>query len=181
MLERANKKQVNDFDKLKRCDALMQTFARLESHVKLDSHGESLRELLIQGDSDPIVNICNRPVDDKFSPSNYAPHVLRELWYAYEGDEPYSVQSTGALVSVNSAVSLVYRYCDHLPRDDYCAMQPVFETERDPKDESVICFPRYQVTLRLPANGALREVKGRWRRTRPEVRFMLEGGGKYLN
>lgn len=61
----------------------------------------------------------------------------------------YMIPSTGAVITMHSAVALVHRYCGSLPSDGFCILQPVFEV-----------FPTgdgYTCTVRLPSNAAIRE------------------------
>ena len=66
-------------------------------------------------------------------------------------DKQYRVEETGALATVNSAVSLIYHYCTALPRDRFCHMAPIFMYCTD--SEGTVC------TLELPINAALGKVK----------------------
>jgi Dicer dimerisation domain len=41
--------------------------------------------------------------------------------------------SSKAIVTMQSAVQLIYQYCDMLPKDQYCDVKPVFNWEEGPK------------------------------------------------
>ena len=66
----------------------------------------------------------------------------------------YEVPRTGALVSLNGAVALVHQYCDSLPRDQYCSLQPHFQLFHD---ETCGLF-WYKLTL--PGSSPVGEIKG---------------------
>ncbi|CAG8444339.1 4231_t:CDS:2 [Acaulospora colombiana] len=66
---------------------------------------------------------------------------------------PDDRKTTGALLSHDSAIDLVYYYCSKLPQEDeYGHFQPDFRVERE--TEGYICF------LTFPSNAPIREVKG---------------------
>ncbi|WOK91952.1 endoribonuclease [Canna indica] len=46
-------------------------------------------------------------------------------------DEFYRVESTGAMVTLNSSVALIYFYCSKLPSDEYFRPHPRFEFEKE--------------------------------------------------
>ncbi|CAO3597959.1 unnamed protein product [Absidia cylindrospora] len=66
-------------------------------------------------------------------------------------EDSYTVKSTQALVTKQSAVPLLYRYCGSLPSDKFTALQPSFEITSS-SQEGFTC------TVRLPSNAAVREV-----------------------
>ncbi|CAG8495896.1 2311_t:CDS:2 [Paraglomus brasilianum] len=68
------------------------------------------------------------------------------------------VPSTGALLSYESAVSLVYYYCSKLPKDAYCNLVPEFDIES--VSGSFVC------TIALPNNAPIRTVAGEPMRSR---------------
>ncbi|KAG9287939.1 hypothetical protein G9A89_017534 [Geosiphon pyriformis] len=63
-------------------------------------------------------------------------------------EQRYIVEQTGALLSYDSAVSLLHYYCSKLPRDPYCDLQPQFDIQRE--SGGYIC------TLTLPNNSPVR-------------------------
>ncbi|XP_020585033.1 endoribonuclease Dicer homolog 3a isoform X2 [Phalaenopsis equestris] len=64
----------------------------------------------------------------------------------------YHVDSTGATLTVDASVGLIYKYCDKLPRDKYFTPRPVFQFD--------VCSGTYECTITLPANAAFRTLAG---------------------
>ncbi|TKY74839.1 Endoribonuclease Dicer-like 3a [Spatholobus suberectus] len=64
----------------------------------------------------------------------------------------YSVESTGASVTLDSSASLISQYCGKLPRDKYSCAKPSFEFM--PVEEG------YQCKLILPPNAAFQTIIG---------------------
>ncbi|XP_042383496.1 endoribonuclease Dicer homolog 2a-like [Zingiber officinale] len=56
-------------------------------------------------------------------------------------DEIYCVESTGAIVTMNSSVALIHFYCSRLPSDEYFRPHPRFEFEKD-SDKCTLCLPK---------------------------------------
>lgn len=50
---------------------------------------------------------------------NRDPHALISKPSSNEEIDSYHVESTGATVTADSSVGLVYKYCEKLPRDKY--------------------------------------------------------------
>uniref|UniRef100_A0A7N0U744 Uncharacterized protein n=1 Tax=Kalanchoe fedtschenkoi TaxID=63787 RepID=A0A7N0U744_KALFE len=67
-------------------------------------------------------------------------------------EDVYVVQSTGALVSADSSMSLLHRYCDKLPGDKSLPLKPTFQLE--------MTEGMYQCKLTLPPNAILQTVVG---------------------
>ncbi|XP_039124414.1 endoribonuclease Dicer homolog 3a-like isoform X1 [Dioscorea cayenensis subsp. rotundata] len=69
-----------------------------------------------------------------------------------ETKESYHVESTGATLTADSSISLIYRYCGKLPRDKYFTPKPVFQFSMYNG-----CF---QCTLTLPPTAAFQTILG---------------------
>ncbi|XP_038975924.1 endoribonuclease Dicer homolog 3b-like [Phoenix dactylifera] len=69
-----------------------------------------------------------------------------------EHKDVYCVGSTGATVTADSSVNLIYKYCDKLPKDRYFIPQPSFQLLA--KDGLFEC------TLTLPPNAAFQRMAG---------------------
>ncbi|KAG0500438.1 hypothetical protein HPP92_000510 [Vanilla planifolia] len=69
-------------------------------------------------------------------------------------DEPisYRVESTGATVTADASVGLVYKYCEKLPKDKYFTPRPAFQFD--------VCGGNYECTLTLPASAAFGTIVG---------------------
>ncbi|KAL3683909.1 hypothetical protein R1sor_001931 [Riccia sorocarpa] len=70
--------------------------------------------------------------------------------------EVYQVPSTGAMVSLNSAVGLVHFYCSQLPTDRYSILRPEFIMKQHDKDGAT----KYSCKLQLPCNAPIETVEG---------------------
>ncbi|KAK1306319.1 hypothetical protein QJS10_CPA10g00708 [Acorus calamus] len=69
----------------------------------------------------------------------------------------YQVESTGAIVSLNSAVGLVHFYCSQLPSDRYSILRPEFIMERHEKPGG---STEYSCKLQLPCNAPFEKLEG---------------------
>lgn len=69
----------------------------------------------------------------------------------------YQVASTGATVSLNSAVGLIHFYCSQLPSDRYSILHPEFIMERHEKPGGAT---EYSCRLQLPCNAAFEKLEG---------------------
>lgn len=69
----------------------------------------------------------------------------------------YQVKSTGAVVSLNSAVGLVHFYCSQLPSDRYSILRPEFIME---KHENSGGPTEYSCRLQLPCNAPFENLEG---------------------
>ncbi|XP_042041645.1 endoribonuclease Dicer homolog 1-like [Salvia splendens] len=69
----------------------------------------------------------------------------------------YQVESTGAVVSLNSAVGLIHFYCSQLPSDRYSILHPEFIMERHEKSGSPT---EYSCKLQLPCNAPFEKLEG---------------------
>ncbi|KAK8485903.1 hypothetical protein V6N13_028131 [Hibiscus sabdariffa] len=69
----------------------------------------------------------------------------------------YRVESTGAVVSLNSAVGLVHFYCSQLPSDRYSILRPEFIMKKHEKPGGPI---EYSCKLQLPCNAPFEELEG---------------------
>ncbi|XP_008793257.2 endoribonuclease Dicer homolog 3a-like [Phoenix dactylifera] len=83
---------------------------------------------------------------------NRDPHALISKLSSDEEIDAYYVESTGARITADSSVSLVYKYCEKLPRDKYFTPKPVFEF--------TLYGGSYQCTLTLPPNAAFQTLVG---------------------
>ncbi|CAM6082260.1 unnamed protein product [Calypogeia fissa] len=75
-----------------------------------------------------------------------APPTINEL-------ESFRVQSTGAVLTTDSSINFMYRYCSKLPGDKYYSPKPEFSFSQEP-DGMHVC------TVRLPPNSIIPEVTG---------------------
>uniref|UniRef100_A0A1D1Y7Y1 Endoribonuclease Dicer homolog 1 n=1 Tax=Anthurium amnicola TaxID=1678845 RepID=A0A1D1Y7Y1_9ARAE len=69
----------------------------------------------------------------------------------------YRVESTGAIVSLNSAVGLIHFYCSQLPSDRYSILRPEFIMERH---ETPGGSTEYSCKLQLPCNAPFEKLEG---------------------
>lgn len=69
----------------------------------------------------------------------------------------YQVESTGAVVSLNSAVGLVHFYCSQLPSDRYSILRPEFIMERHEMPGGPT---EYSCRLQLPCNAPFENLEG---------------------
>ncbi|BAT80376.1 Endoribonuclease Dicer-like protein [Vigna angularis] len=69
----------------------------------------------------------------------------------------YQVKSTGAVVSLNSAVGLIHFYCSQLPSDRYSILRPEFIMERHEKTGGPT---EYSCKLQLPCNAPFENLEG---------------------
>ncbi|KAF9913598.1 Dicer-like protein 1 [Lobosporangium transversale] len=63
----------------------------------------------------------------------------------------YRVESTGAIVTLESAVPLVHTYCNTLSGDEFCSLQPIFR-------EEACGTSGFTCELTLPANAPIRRI-----------------------
>ena len=75
--------------------------------------------------------------------------------FEIKDDELFKVASTGACISVHSAISLLHTYCSSLPSDGFCSKKPDFYDERllvkDQEDGSHM-MNQYVCKITLPMN-----------------------------
>ncbi|EOA39476.1 hypothetical protein CARUB_v10008073mg [Capsella rubella] len=69
----------------------------------------------------------------------------------------YKVETTGAMVSLNSAVGLVHFYCSQLPGDRYAILRPEFTMEKHEKPGG---HTEYSCRLQLPCNAPFEILEG---------------------
>ncbi|XP_078448169.1 dicer-like 1 isoform X2 [Wolffia australiana] len=69
----------------------------------------------------------------------------------------YRVESTGAIVSLNSAVGLIHLYCSQLPSDRYSILRPEFIMERHDLPGG---STEYSCKLQLPCNAPFEKLQG---------------------
>ncbi|CAL2242212.1 unnamed protein product [Prunus armeniaca] len=69
----------------------------------------------------------------------------------------YQVESTGAVVSLNSAVGLIHFYCSQLPSDRYSILRPEFVMVRH---EKLGGPTEYSCKLQLPCNAPFETLEG---------------------
>ncbi|XP_047089263.1 endoribonuclease Dicer homolog 1 [Lolium rigidum] len=72
-------------------------------------------------------------------------------------DSMYQVESTGAVVSLNSAVGLVHFYCSQLPSDRYSILRPEFFMQRHEKPGGSV---EYSCKIQLPCNAPFEKLEG---------------------
>jgi dsRNA-specific ribonuclease len=79
-------------------------------------------------------------------------------------DDTYRVSSTGALVSLSSAITLIYQYCDTLTREKYATSAPRYLSLLETQDkflQHIYCFDLY-----LPSQCPIEVVHGSNRRAK---------------
>ncbi|XP_042983137.1 endoribonuclease Dicer homolog 1 isoform X2 [Carya illinoinensis] len=69
----------------------------------------------------------------------------------------YQVESTGAVVSLNSAVGLIHFYCSQLPSDRYSILRPEFIMEQHERSGGPT---EYSCKLQLPCNAPFEKLEG---------------------
>ncbi|KAF0911134.1 hypothetical protein E2562_005501 [Oryza meyeriana var. granulata] len=69
----------------------------------------------------------------------------------------YQVESTGAVVSLNSAVGLIHFYCSQLPSDRYSILRPEFIMQKYEKPGGSV---EYSCKLQLPCNAPFEKLEG---------------------
>ncbi|XP_073295374.1 endoribonuclease Dicer homolog 1 isoform X1 [Primulina huaijiensis] len=69
----------------------------------------------------------------------------------------YQVQSTGAVVSLNSAVGLIHFYCSQLPSDRYSILHPEFTIKHHETPGGLM---EYSCELQLPCNAPFEKLEG---------------------
>ncbi|CAH2039182.1 unnamed protein product [Thlaspi arvense] len=69
----------------------------------------------------------------------------------------YKVETTGAMVSLNSAVGLIHFYCSQLPGDRYAILRPEFRMEKHEKPGG---HTEYSCRLQLPCNAPFEILEG---------------------
>ncbi|KAI9317068.1 dicer-2 protein [Dichotomocladium elegans] len=77
-------------------------------------------------------------------------------------DYIYIVATTGATITMHSAVPLLHRYCGSLPSDSFCVLKPVFEI--------FPCADGFTCKVSLPSNAAVREVESPIARTKARAK-----------
>ncbi|KAL5853636.1 hypothetical protein ACOSQ3_008754 [Xanthoceras sorbifolium] len=70
----------------------------------------------------------------------------------FEKTNSYTVDTTGASVTVDSSVSLIHHYCEKLPLDKYYTPKPIFKYKLSEKS----C----ECELTLPSNAAFQSIVG---------------------
>ncbi|KAF5179568.1 Endoribonuclease dicer-like protein [Thalictrum thalictroides] len=76
---------------------------------------------------------------------------ISKVWYIEEPNT-YFVDSTGASVTTDSSVSLIYRYCEKLPGDMYFTPKPKFQY--------TLSGELYECELTLPSSALLKRIVG---------------------
>ncbi|PIA43114.1 hypothetical protein AQUCO_02000511v1 [Aquilegia coerulea] len=76
---------------------------------------------------------------------------ISKVWCTEEPNT-YFVESTGASVTTDSSVSLIYRYCEKLPGDMYFTPKPKFHY--------TLSGELYECELTLPSSALLRRIVG---------------------
>ncbi|CAH8319117.1 unnamed protein product [Eruca vesicaria subsp. sativa] len=69
----------------------------------------------------------------------------------------YKVETTGAMVSLNSAVGLIHFYCSQLPGDRYAILRPEFSIEKHEKPGG---HTEFSCRLQLPCNAPFEILEG---------------------
>lgn len=83
---------------------------------------------------------------------NRDPDTFISRMFSDEEIDEYIVESSGATITADSSISLIYRYCEKLPRDKYFTPKPDFQ---------FTCYGgAYECTLTLPPNAAFQTLVG---------------------
>ncbi|KAF7723707.1 Dicer-like protein 1 [Apophysomyces ossiformis] len=91
---------------------------------------------------------------------------------SYDSDEEdddycekiYVVLKTNATITKQSAVPLIHRYCNSLPSDSFCVLQPTFEITQSAEG--------FQCILRLPSNAAIPEVTSEAAKSKTQAKYL---------
>lgn len=70
--------------------------------------------------------------------------------YDDDVDDFFFVPSTQAVITLNSAISLIYHYCSTLPNDEYCNLKPEFTSVKE--------IDTFTCNLKLPSNAVVQET-----------------------
>ncbi|KAI7863327.1 dicer-2 protein [Spinellus fusiger] len=84
------------------------------------------------------------------SNTNYEKSLFQDEENDEDCDTVFIVPSTGAMITVESSVALLHRYCSTLPSDQFSVLKPVFEITRSNQG--------FQCTVLLPSNAAITDV-----------------------
>ncbi|XP_078169744.1 endoribonuclease Dicer homolog 3a-like isoform X2 [Carex rostrata] len=68
-------------------------------------------------------------------------------------EKEYCIESTGAKVTISSSISIIYRYCEKLPRDKFYIPRPTLEVKH-------CCSGSYKCKLILPPSSAFQTLEG---------------------
>lgn len=98
------------------------------------------------------VQACERLMRDQL----VEPITPKQLPACPGHDEVYIVPSTGARVSLNSSISLIYQYCDTLAKDQYSSISPRYVIVVEDEESS-----SYQYDLYFPSQCNLQMIRGR--------------------
>lgn len=79
-------------------------------------------------------------------------------------ENTYIVPETKAIVTKQSAVALLFRYCGSLPSDSFTLLQPTFEISNS------IATGGYTCTVHLPSNAPIRDVTSKVARTKIQAK-----------
>ncbi|XP_058069603.1 endoribonuclease Dicer homolog 3a [Magnolia sinica] len=137
------------FDLPKTVRSYVQSRGRARQH---DSHYILMLERGNIKQRDVLFDIIRSEHSMADTASNRDPDASISKVCRHEDINAYSVESTGATVTPDSSVSLIYRYCEKLPGDKYFTPKPKFEF--------VLYGGSYECTLTLPPNAAFQTIVG---------------------
>ncbi|KAI7902630.1 uncharacterized protein BX663DRAFT_509905 [Cokeromyces recurvatus] len=70
---------------------------------------------------------ANRNLALQFDLDEDLPKKIKEEMNKTYLADAYRVPSTGALLTISNAISLIYQYCDSLPSDIFCNLKPIYK------------------------------------------------------
>ncbi|KAJ2168656.1 Dicer-like protein 1 [Coemansia sp. RSA 1935] len=161
-----------DYLRLVRLEDCLRDWCRAEALVNPTTTTDSTNIIVSSGPAHQEYGRMhyNLRIDD--SPST----ELEEMWVE-QGDKQgriYTIVSTQARITYMSAVPTVHSYVQHLPQDQLCKLQPIFDFEQvaQPKQPTVSQTKKtkkakipthnalFRCTITLPSNAAVRRVAG---------------------
>ncbi|KAJ2661736.1 Dicer-like protein 1 [Coemansia sp. RSA 1199] len=152
---------------------------RLEDCLRDWCRAEALVNPTTTADSTNII-VSSSPAHQEYGRMLYKLRIddspnteLEELWVE-QGDKQgriYTIISTQARITYMSAVPTIHSYVQHLPQDQLCKLQPIFDFEQvvQPKQPATPQTKKakapthnvlFRCTITLPSNAAVRRVAG---------------------
>ncbi|KAI3880460.1 hypothetical protein MKX03_031011 [Papaver bracteatum] len=106
----------------------------IQSRGRARKHGSDYLLILKSGDASTLskvkIHLAGGEIMREES-IRYASLPCAPCEHEMEDNDFYRVEKTGALVTLNSSVALVYYYCSHLPSDGYFRPAPRFFFDKD--------------------------------------------------
>jgi dsRNA-specific ribonuclease len=186
MIESNDCKYMNKFTKLKECEKMMMDqvqMSNVNKYVDIHNFEVQLNNMFknqsivykseIENNIERFDSSIEFPSSSPFFPLLKEQNIKEEIEEEMntksqnieEPDKIYLVQGTGALVSMNSAINLIGRYCSYLPQDNYCQFKPLYDIKSENFTKLDGRLNRYRCTVKLPINSPVRIVHGKWMRS----------------